>query len=230
MTSQYQKVKKELEELQKHHELILHSAGEGIYGLDSRGHTTFVNEAAARMVGWKLDELVGKSQHAVIHHTKKDGSPYEARHCPIYAAFKDGHVHHIDNEVFWRKDGSSFPVEYISTPIKNEKGELLGAVVSFKDISKRKQAEEALKKANINLGQALEEVEKLKAQLEEENKYLQQEIKLTHNFEEIISQSKVFKKVLAQIQQVASTDASVLILGESGTGKELIARAVHNHS
>jgi len=230
MTSQYQKVKKELEELQKHHELILQSAGEGIYGLDSRGHTTFVNEAAARMVGWKLEELLGKSQHAVIHHTKKDGSPYEARHCPIYAAFKDGHVHHIDNEVFWRKDGSSFPVEYISTPIKNEKGELLGAVVSFKDISKRKQAEEALKKANTNLEQALKEVEKLKAQLEEENKYLQQELKLTHNFEEIISQSKVFKKVLAQIEQVASTDASVLILGESGTGKELIARAVHNHS
>jgi len=71
MTSQYQKVKKELEELQKHHELILHSAGEGIYGLDSQGHTTFVNEAAARMVGWKLEELLGKSQHAVIHHTKK---------------------------------------------------------------------------------------------------------------------------------------------------------------
>ena len=70
----------------------------------------------------------------------------------------------------------------------------------------------------------------MKSQLEEENKYLQQEIKLTHNFEEIISQSKIFRKVLAKIEQVAATDASVLILGESGTGKELIARAIHNYS
>ena len=230
MTTEFQKIKKELEELQKHEELILQSAGEGIYGLDNKGHTTFVNRAAAEMVGWELEELVGKSQHAVIHHTKPDGDPYDAKDCPIYAAFKDGAVHHVDTEVFWRKDGSCFPVEYISTPIKSEKGELLGAVVSFKDITRRKQAEKALKKSNEDLESALEEVRKLKAQLEEENKYLQQEIKLTHNFEEIISQSKVFRKVLAKIEQVASTDASVLILGESGTGKELIARAIHNLS
>jgi formate hydrogenlyase transcriptional activator len=87
-----------------------------------------------------------------------------------------------------------------------------------------------LKTSNAELKSALVEVKELKAGLERENKYLQQEIKLTHNFEEIISQSKKFKKVLGQVEQVSKTDATVLILGESGTGKELIARAVHNIS
>jgi len=228
--SQLQKVKNQLEQLQRHSELILQSAGEGIYGLDDQGHTTFVNRAAAEMIGWELEDLVGKPQHAILHHTRVDGSHYPAKTCPIYAAFKDGKVHTVDNEVFWRKDGSSFPVEYTSTPIRGENGDLLGAVVVFKDISQRKEAEKKLTTSNAQLQQALSEVEQLKSQLEAENQYLRQEIKLTHNFEEIISKSKPFKKILRQIEQVAVTDATALILGESGTGKELIARAVHNLS
>ncbi|MBL4707162.1 MAG: sigma 54-interacting transcriptional regulator, partial [Flavobacteriales bacterium] len=105
-----------------------------------------------------------------------------------------------------------------------------GAVVSFSDITRRKKAEEALSQSHTELKEALSEVKLLKTRLEQENKYLQQEIKLLHNFEEIISQSKKFKKVLALVEQVAQTSATVLILGESGTGKELIARAVHNIS
>lgn len=229
-SEKYVELQQELEQLQKHHELILQSAGEGIYGLDCQGHTTFVNQAAADMVGWELSELVGKSQHAVIHHTKPNGTAYEAKDCSIYAAFKDGKVHHVDSEVFWRKDGSCFPVEYISTPIKDIDGNLLGAVLVFKDITRRKQAEKALKEANEELQKALVEVRELQDQLKLENIYLQQEIKLTHNFDEIISQSKKFKKVLTSVEQVAVTDATVLILGESGTGKELVARAVHNLS
>jgi PAS domain S-box-containing protein len=223
-------LRKELEQLQQHHELILQAAGEGIYGLDCQGHTTFANQAAADMVGWELPELVGKSQHKIIHHTKPDGSKYLAQTCPIYAAFKDGKVHHVDNEVFWRKDGSCFPVEYISTPIRDSENKLLGAVVVFKDITRRKKAEKALKETNEELQLALKEVQELKDQLKQENVYLQQEIKLTHNFDEIISQSKKFKRVLEAVEQVAETDATVLILGESGTGKELVARAVHNLS
>ncbi len=219
-----------LQNLQRHHESILQSAGDGIYGLDCQGHTTFVNTAAARMVGWEFEELIGKSQHDMIHHTKIDGSPFDKKECSIYAAFKDGKVHHVEDELFWRKDGTSFPVEYISTPIRDENNVLKGAVVSFKDITRRKEAEQALYKTNIELKEALTEVNQLKVRLEQENKYLQQEIKLTHNFEEIISQSKLFKKVLGQVEQVAKTDATVLILGESGTGKELITRAVHNLS
>ncbi|MCZ6521363.1 MAG: sigma 54-interacting transcriptional regulator [Bacteroidetes bacterium] len=219
-----------LQKLQRHHQSILQSAGDGIYGLDCQGHTTFVNPAAARMVGWELEELIGKSQHDMIHHTKIDGTPFDKKECSIYAAFKDGKIHHVEDEVFWRKDGTSFPIEYISTPIWDENNKLIGAVVSFKDITRRKEAELALKSTNIELKEALTEVKQLKTRLENENKYLQQEIKLTHNFEEIISQSKKFKKVLGQVEQVSKTDATVLILGESGTGKELIARAVHNIS
>ncbi|MFT6319361.1 MAG: PAS domain S-box-containing protein [Granulosicoccus sp.] len=225
-----QAVFKRIEKIEKQNQLILNSAGEGIYGLDNQGHTTFVNEAAAKMVGWELGDLVGKNQHDILHHTKPDGTAYEVKGCPIYAAFKDGKIHTVDDEVFWRKDGTSFPVEYTSTPIKDADGKLLGAVVVFKDITKRKEAEQVLQKTNINLQNALSEVEQLKIRLEAENKYLQQELKLTHNFEEIISDSKVFRKVLAKVEQVAGTDATVLITGESGTGKELIARAVHNLS
>jgi len=135
-----------LERLRRQNELILNSAGEGIYGVDLQGNTTFANPAAARMTGWIVEELIGKPQHAILHHTKPDGSHYPGHECPIYAAFKDGVVHHVDTEVFWRKDGTSFPVDYVSTPIR-EGGELVGAVVVFKDITERKRAEEALRQS-----------------------------------------------------------------------------------
>jgi PAS domain S-box-containing protein len=136
-----------LESLRKQNEMILNTAGEGIYGLDLEGKTTFVNPAAAKMIGWNLEELIGKSQHDVLHHSRSDGTSYPRDECPIYAAFTDGEVHHVDDEVFWRKDGSSFPVEYISTPLKDEQGAVIGAVVTFNDITMRKLADEALRES-----------------------------------------------------------------------------------
>ncbi|MFQ5474179.1 MAG: PAS domain S-box protein, partial [Dehalococcoidia bacterium] len=115
-------------------DMILEAAGEGIYGLDLQGRTTFINPAAAKMVGWELEDLIGLPQHDIVHHTKPDGSSYPREECPIYAAFKDGKRHHVTDEVFWKKDGTSFPVEYVSTPIRVE-GELIGAVVVFRDIT-----------------------------------------------------------------------------------------------
>lgn len=212
----------DFEEIRKRYELILNSAGEGIYGLDIDGNTTFVNPAAAQMVGWDPEELIGKSQHLIIHHSHPDGSPYPHTECPIYAAFNDGKIHTIRDEVFWKKDGSSFPVEYVSTPIW-EKDELVGAVVVFRDVAKEREAEDKLKKAYA-------EVQRLKDQLQNENIYLREEIKLEYNFTEIIGKSGSIEGALKKVCQVARTDATVLILGETGTGKELLARAVHNNS
>ncbi|MBT3252391.1 MAG: PAS domain S-box protein [Candidatus Marinimicrobia bacterium] len=138
-------------ELSKLNKMILDNAGDGIYGLDLDGNTTFLNPAAAKMIGWEIEEILGKRQHDLLHHTKPDGTIYDRNDCPIYAAYKDGKVHRVVDEIFWRKDGSSFAVEYISSPIRNEQGKLSGAVVTFKDISEHKLAENELKKIKILL-------------------------------------------------------------------------------
>jgi PAS domain S-box-containing protein len=127
--------------LRRQTELILQSAGEGICGLDRQDKTSLVNPAAARMLGYEVAELIGQPRHAYFHHTRSDGTSYPQEECPIYAALQDGTVRHVTEDVFWRKDGSSFPVEYISTPIR-EGGEIVGAVVTFNDITDRKWAEE----------------------------------------------------------------------------------------
>jgi PAS domain S-box-containing protein len=133
------------EKIRQQLQLILDAAGEGINGVDIQGKITFVNPAAAKMVGWDQEELLGKHQHSVMHYSRADGTPYPEHECPIYAAFRDGASHHGTQEVFWRKDGTSFPVEYISTPIR-QNGELMGAVVMFKDTTERNLAEEQLLK------------------------------------------------------------------------------------
>jgi len=143
-----------LASLIQQHQLILNSTEEGIYGLDLKGNTTFTNLAAAKMIGWEALEFIGQPQHAILHHSKPDGTPYPREECPIYAAFKDGVIHHVDTEVFWRKDGTSFPVEYTSTPIRDDQGDLIGAVVTYRDITERKRAEERLHQSEIQMRQA----------------------------------------------------------------------------
>jgi PAS domain S-box-containing protein len=212
-----------IDQIKKRYELILNSAGEGIYGLDADGKATFVNPAAVKMTGWSVEETLGEAGHAQHHHTMADGSPYPHEECPIYAALKDGEVHHqVCDEVFWRKDGTSFPVYYSSTPIIDN-GEIIGAVVVFQDVTEIKESETKLK-------QALHEINQLKEQIQAENAYLQEEIKHHSNFEEILGQSPKLKKVFHQVEQVAPTDTTVLLLGETGTGKELFARSIHNLS
>ena len=132
-----------LVQLNRRIELILNSAGEGILGLNIQGKHTFLNPAAARMLGYEPQELIGIPSHITWHHTKPDGSPYPVEECPIYSAYRDGNVRHVATEVFWRKDGTSFPVEYTSTPIISN-GEISGAVVTFSDISELKRIEEDL--------------------------------------------------------------------------------------
>jgi formate hydrogenlyase transcriptional activator len=366
--------------------LILDSAAEAIFGCDPEGTCLFCNRAAVRLLGYDDPaELLGENMHALEHHTRKDGTPYPIEECPIYLGFQRNEGVHRDDEVYWRKDRTSFPVEFWSHPIVRD-GRTLGAVVTFVDITERKRAEEALRKseqrkrtlleinnaivtnltkdtlhhaicealrrvlpvdrASLSLYQpdrdtlriialerdwgldffgigtelsrkdshhgwvfdhqrpllrrdleaewqypleqrllstglrsfciaplilegksigalgigsdkpnqyseadaeflcevagqvalaaanmkAYEEIAGLKARLEEENVYLQEEIRTEQNFEEIVGNSPALLAVLHKVEQVAPTDSTVLIYGETGTGKELIARAIHDRS
>jgi formate hydrogenlyase transcriptional activator len=367
--------------------LILNSAAEGIFGCDSHGTCLFSNPAAARLLGYDdPEELLGKNMHALEHHTGKDGKPFPIEECPIYVGFHENRGVHIDDDIFWKKDGSSFPVEYWSHPLVRD-DKTVGAVVTFFDISERREAEESLRKSEqrkhtlLEINNAIinnltqealfasaydairrvvpfdraafllyqpesktlkllsmegaeesdffrlekeydlhetrvsawvlehqelvsrgdlkreqrspgekhlvaegiqsycalplvargtsigtftvwsetknrytqsdaellrevanqvalaianmksyEEIAALKARLEKENVYLQEEIRTVHNFEEIVGNSPALLELLRRVDQVAPTDSSVLIYGETGTGKELIARAIQHRS
>ena len=219
---EWRRVEELFKDMERENQLILHAVGEGIYGVDAEGRTTFANPAAERMLGWRIDELMGRVIHRVVHHSHEDGSIFPLKECPIYAAFRDASVKRVGEDWFWRKDGTGFPVEYTSTPILDN-GHPVGAVVVFRDISARLEAQKELQKA-------LEEVETLKHRLEMANAYLQEELSAEYHFHEIFGQSEAIKAIVRRIGMVAPTDANVLITGESGTGKELIARAIHQSS
>ena len=127
--------------------LLLESTGEGIFGIDMAGCCVFVNRSAAQMLGWPADAIIGRNMHELIHHTHADGRRYAEADCPIYHAFLQGRPCRIDDEVFWRADGSAFDAEYTSHPIV-EHGVVQGAVVTLVDISARREAEALLRRTN----------------------------------------------------------------------------------
>lgn len=126
--------------------LLLESVGDGIFGVDLEGKVTFINPSGLKLLGYSQEELMGHSVHEVIHYSHADGSHYPVEECPMRAAFVDGEFSLIDNEVLWHKDGTSFEVEYTAMPIRKG-NELFGAVILFRDIRERKQAEQALAEA-----------------------------------------------------------------------------------
>ncbi len=136
-----------LAELRSKHERILTSLGEGLHGIDRQGKIIFENPAAAAMLGWELAELIGQPAHRTMHHSHADGSPYPQSECHIFATMRDGVERHIEDEVFWRKDGTHFPVIYTCSAMRDEAGEILGVVVAFRDITERKKAEAALRES-----------------------------------------------------------------------------------
>ncbi|HVM59832.1 MAG TPA: PAS domain S-box protein [Verrucomicrobiae bacterium] len=129
--------------LSRQNELILESAAEGILGIDRDGNHTFANRAAAEMLGYNVAELIGRPAHSLWHDRKPDGTPNLENGCPIVAVVRDGIPRQGSDQVLWRKDGTSFIVEYATTPI-HEEGRLVGAVVTFSDITSRTQAEKEL--------------------------------------------------------------------------------------
>jgi len=122
--------------------LLLDSTAEAICGVDIHGNCTFVNRAGLALLGYeKPEDLLGRNMHQATHHSHADGSPYPAAECTMQIVLASGEGSHADSEVFWRADGTSFPAEYWSHPVKKA-GKIVGAVVTFFDISARKQAEE----------------------------------------------------------------------------------------
>ena len=142
-------------------DLLLESTGEGVFGVDMQGNCIFINRAASEMIGYSTDEALQRNMHHLIHHSHNDGSHYPVEDCPIFHAFSHGLPCHIESEVLWRKDGTSFPAEYTSHPIVErtpDGGEvILGAVATIKDITERKQAETLLKQTNDELERRVQE-------------------------------------------------------------------------
>ncbi len=145
--------------------LLLDSTAEAIYGIDMHGNCTLSNRACAQLLGYEsADDLLGKHMHNLMHHTKPDGTPNPEEGCRIYQAFRRGEGTHVDDELFWRSDGTSFPAEYFSYPIK-QGDNLIGSVVTFLDISERKHAEESARtlaaERNHLLGQLRLQIERM---------------------------------------------------------------------
>ena len=209
-------------DLERENQLILNAAGEGIYGVNADGKTTFVNRAAQEMLGWTTDDLLGHDIHTKIHHHHLNGDHYPSHECPIYQSFRFEQVNRIEDEVFWRKDGKPIRVEYVSTPIYDGP-QLVGAVVIFRDITERWENERKLR-------DAMDQVAALRDQLEEENAYLQEAINIERAHHDIIGRSDAIQEIIKQIELVGPTDTSVLIRGENGVGKSLVASAVHDES
>jgi len=186
---------------------------------DPDGSYNYVSPSFERITGYASQQLVKNPELINEIILPDDLNLWEEHHQTI-------HARHEAAEILFRiraKDGKIRWIEHICQPVFNDKGEYLGVRASNRDITKRKQSE-------IKLRNALKEIELLKDQLQAESAYLQDEIKLEHNFENIIGHSEALKYVLYRVAEVAPTDVPILIMGETGTGKELIARAIHNLS
>ena len=146
----------DLERIRNRERLILETAGEGICGLDLEGNTTFVNAAAVRMLGWTAEEMIGRSKHALLHHTGRDGTQLSRQQCLICEVLRSGKTQR-DDDLFWRKDGSGLPVDYTCTPMY-EDGQPVGAVVTFNDISERKKAKTELAHSEERFRQMAENI------------------------------------------------------------------------
>jgi PAS domain S-box-containing protein len=136
-----QRAEASIERLRHQNEMILNSAGEGIYGIDAQGLITFVNSTAAKMLGYEADDLVEQWMHTCLHHTKPDGIPYLLADSPIHTTLRQGTIAQREGDLFQRRDGSTFPVEYVSSPIR-ECDRIVGAVIVFKDITERQMMEQ----------------------------------------------------------------------------------------
>jgi PAS domain S-box-containing protein len=196
---------------------LVDSAPGAMYGMDAEGKCTFCNPAGLRLLGYEhSSEVLGKKVHALFHHTRPNGDPYPQAECPVFLSFRDGKDANRDDEVFWRKDGTSFPVDYRSRQIRRG-GRIVGAVVSFVDISDRKRQE-----LELRHGQKLEAVGRLAAGIAHEintpiqfvgdnTRFLQSsfqdELKLIHKYElleQAAAQGEIRPELLEEVCKTRS--------------------------
>ncbi len=140
--------------------LVLENTGDGIFSVDKQDRATMINSPALKMLGYSSNDLLGKIMHKAHHHTQKDGSPYPMKECPIILTIEHGKPVTVTDEVFWRKDGTSFPVEYMSAPIIDG-DKINGAVVSFRDITFKKKTEKKIQKLNDQLLEIIKTINRL---------------------------------------------------------------------
>jgi len=156
LQDQRRRVEENLKKSESQVRLLLNSTAEAIYGIDLKGECTFANPSCLRMLGYdNVGQLLGKNMHRLIHSAYPDGRPMAQDACRIFQAFREGRGVWVDDEVLWRSDGSSIPVEYWSYP-QIEDGKVIGAVVTFIDIAKRKAAQDALALERRRLSSILE--------------------------------------------------------------------------
>jgi len=148
MAEARRQAEEELSKAEQRSRLILESVAEGIFGVDFEGKVTFINPSAARTLGYTREEILGENIHVMAHHSYADGSSYPVEACPMHQACTAGTKAQRDDEVLWKKDGTAIPVEYSATPIVRGTDELVGAVIAFRDITERREAEGALRMSN----------------------------------------------------------------------------------
>lgn len=147
-----------LRELSNQNQLVLNTVADGIFGVDLEGRMTFANPAAEKMLGWRASDVIGESHHALINHHCEDGSLYPAEQGSINMSLRDGKARSLETEIFWHKDGASFPVAYEVTPIQDETGSTTGAVVCFRDITDRKRWEDALRQSEAEASRSRQQL------------------------------------------------------------------------
>ena len=189
-------------------EQLLEYADEGIYSVDLEGNCTFINPSAIRMLGYDDEsQLLGKYIHPLIHHTRADGSPCLNKECRVYTSTRSGKIFHVDDEVLWRADGSCFPVEYRTAPTRVN-GVINGSVVTFSDITQRKQVESNLKAAHDELEQRVKDRTR---HFEKVNQLLKIEIEQRIKAQEVLDTEREFISALMD-----TVGALVCVLDKEG--------------
>jgi len=215
--TEIKKAQEESNRLASHVRLLMESTAVGIFGLDSAGLCTFINKAGAAMLGYEPAELLGKNLHGTLHHSHANGAPYPIEECPILRAIRSGEGCRVDAEVFWRRNGTGFPVEYMSYPIREHEA-IHGAVVTFADITQRKGAEHALEHERSLLRALFDNVPDYIFVKDAHGRYLLDNVAHCHSLgkqssEEVVGKTAADFFPKEQAKQIEQEDLTVLHTG-----------------